>query len=96
MSTELSVAETKRRFSDLLNRVELTGESVVIKRRGRRVARLVPIGDDDHADTTPSWPRRGLLAAVGAWEDYDDIDQFREEIRLMRDQTTDREVPDLP
>jgi prevent-host-death family protein len=96
MSTELNVAETKRRFSDLLNRVELTGESVVIKRRGRRVARLVPIGDDDRADTTPSRPRRGLLAAVGAWEDYDDIDQFLEEIRFRRDQTTDREVPDLP
>ncbi|SRR6266540_5152112 len=38
-----NVAEAKRRFSDLLGRVFYQGETVVIARRGRPVAKLVPV-----------------------------------------------------
>ena len=38
----LNVAEAKRQFSDLLGRVAYGGETVVITRRGRPMARLVP------------------------------------------------------
>lgn len=38
----LNVAEAKRRLSDLLGRVAFAGETVLITRRGRPMARLVP------------------------------------------------------
>lgn len=38
---EINVREARSRLSDLLNRVE-NGEEVVIKRRGKKIARLVP------------------------------------------------------
>jgi prevent-host-death family protein len=40
--TAVNVSEAKRRFSDLLGRVAYGGESVLITRRGRPMARLVP------------------------------------------------------
>lgn len=96
MSSEISVAETKRQFSDLLNRVHLGREVFVITRRGRRVARLSPVDQGDSDCTEAAAPRRGLLAALGAWDGYEDVDEFLESVRRQRDQAIDREVPELP
>ena len=38
----VNVAEAKKRLSDLLGRVAYGGETVLITRRGRPMARLVP------------------------------------------------------
>ena len=39
---ELTATEAARRFSDLLDDIEHRGESVVVTRRGRPVARIEP------------------------------------------------------
>jgi len=59
----VNVAEAKKRLSDLLGRVAYGGESVLITRRGRPMARLVP----------PEPPEAGeSLAGVRGWlEDRD-------------------------
>jgi len=57
----LSVAEAKARFSALLSAVE-AGEEVVITRRGKVVARLVPERGDDAA---------ALFRAIGSDETLD-------------------------
>ena len=59
----VNVAEAKKRLSDLLGRVAYGGESVLITRRGRPMARLVP----------PGSPEAGqALAEVRGWlEDQD-------------------------
>ena len=59
----VNVAEAKKRLSDLLGRVAYGGESVLITRRGRPMARLVP----------PEPPEAGeSLAGVRGWlEDQD-------------------------
>lgn len=41
-ATAVNVSEAKRQFSDLLGRVAYGGESILITRRGRPMARLVP------------------------------------------------------
>ncbi len=41
---EVSVKETRKNFSSLLDKTE-KGEEIVILRRGKRVARLVPLKD---------------------------------------------------
>lgn len=56
--TAVNVAEAKRRFSDLLGRVAYGGESVLITRRGKAMARLVPVketGERDHLGRLRGW-----------------------------------------
>ncbi len=48
---EIGAFEAKNRLSELLRAAE-AGRSVVITRRGRPVARLVPAVDDSSADLT--------------------------------------------
>jgi prevent-host-death family protein len=40
--TRLNVAEAKKQFSDLLGRVAYGGETILITRRGKPMAKLVP------------------------------------------------------
>jgi len=94
MSGSLGVAELKRRFSEILNRIELRGERIAVLRRGRTVAVIGPAED---ADATPvaTRPRRGLAAAAGAWEEHPDIEGFLAAVRAARDRSTDRAVEPL-
>jgi len=43
--TELAVADARKNFSDAVNRVAYGKERVVLKRRGKGIAALVPIED---------------------------------------------------
>lgn len=43
----LNVTEAKKQFSDLLGRVAYGGETIVITRRGKPMAKLVPAGKAD-------------------------------------------------
>jgi prevent-host-death family protein len=67
----LNVAEAKRRFSDLLGRVAYGGETILITRRGRPMAKLVPAGEGEP----------GHLAEVRGW--LDDDDSFFAEIEAI-------------
>jgi prevent-host-death family protein len=58
----VNVAEAKQQLSELLGRVAFGGETVVIMRRGRPMAKLVPVGGE-----TP-----GHLAEVEGFLDNDD------------------------
>jgi prevent-host-death family protein len=58
----VNVAEAKRSLSDLLGRVAYGGETVLITRRGRPMARLVPAVPGDAAG----------LAGVRGWLDAGD------------------------
>ena len=44
--TEIALAEAKAHLSALVERVEQAGEEIVITRRGRPAARLVPVDDE--------------------------------------------------
>ena len=68
----VNVAEAKRRLSDLLGRVAYGGETVVITRRGRPMAKLVPHGLAGRDES---------LAAVRGW--LADDDPFFERIESI-------------
>jgi prevent-host-death family protein len=68
----INVAEAKQQFSGLLGRVAYGGETVTITRRGKPMAKLVPV---ETADAAPH------LADVDGWlkDDesfFDDIDRI--------------------
>jgi len=61
--TKLSVAEAKEQFSDLVGRVVQDGETILIMREGRPVAKLVPAALE---------PAPDHLGKVKGWLDEDD------------------------
>jgi prevent-host-death family protein len=61
-ATAVNVSEAKRHFSDLLGRVAYGGESILITRRGRPMARLVP----------PSASQEPRLRDLRGWLDEED------------------------
>jgi len=87
----LSVGEAKMRLSELMGRVAYRGERFLIERRGRPMAALVSADDLRRLEEEPVSPR-GLLAAVGAWADFEGLDEFVEEIYQQRERALDRPV----
>lgn len=71
----LNAAEAKRRFSELLGRVAFGGVTVLITRRGRPMARLVPV-------TGPEGASR--LSDVAGW--LEDGDPFFAAIDALTDE----------
>jgi prevent-host-death family protein len=90
MAQMLGVAEAKRRFSELIDRVR-AGERFVVTRRGRPVVALVPPAESRDEQPRPV----GLAALAGALADWDELDEIVEEIYASRRRARDRDVPDL-
>ena len=85
-ATPVGVAEAKKSLSELLSRVAHQGESIVILKRGKPIARLIPVTAD-----------RGVsLADVHGW--LDDGDPFfvtMDEIAAARHARRPRRPPTL-
>lgn len=64
--TTVSVVEAKAHLSGLLQRVA-AGKEIVIARRGRPIARLVPIQD------RPSFTPGQFAGRIRAGDDFDDL-----------------------
>jgi len=89
MASVLGVGEAKKRFSELMSRVAYRRERFLIERRGRPMVALVSAEDLEQLEHEPVAPK-GLLAAVGAWADYEEIDRLVEEIYRQREEAQDR------
>lgn len=87
----LSVAEAKRRFSELIDRVQ-AGERFIIARRGKPAIALVQ--PHEASDGEPRRPT-GLLSLVGALADVEGFDEEIREIVRRRRYVKDRPPPDL-
>jgi prevent-host-death family protein len=87
----LGVAEAKRRFSELIERVG-RGERFVICRRGRPAVALV-----SPKEVGRGRRRRpmGLAAFAGALGDWEELEVAVKEIYLAREKARDRKVPEL-
>lgn len=87
----LGVAETKSRFSELIERVR-HGERFVVARRGKPVLALVP---PDQAVSPATRRPTGLAAIAGALEEWTDLPEVVDEIYASRRRARDRAAPDL-
>lgn len=87
----MSVAEAKRRFSELIERVQ-RGERIVVSRRGKPAVALVapdPVLDRHHERPL------GLAALAGALAEWKDLEAVVEEIYKARRRARDRRAPRL-
>ena len=91
MANAVAVGEAKKRLSEIMGRVAYKGERFIILRRGKPMAGLVSTEDLERLEQEPVSPK-GLLAAVGAWAEFDELDQVVEEIYRQREQSVDRPV----
>jgi prevent-host-death family protein len=86
----LGVAETKSRFSELIDRVR-HGERFLVARRGTPVLALVPPDQAAPPGTRPA----GLAAVAGALADWDDLPEVVDEIYAARRRARDRAAPEM-
>jgi prevent-host-death family protein len=90
MTQHVGVADAKRRFSELLDRVG-AGERIVITRHGKPAVALVAPEDVVERPGAPI----GLLAVVGALADWEDFEEVMSEVVASRRRARDRPAPDL-
>lgn len=88
----IGVAEAKRRFSELTDRVG-RGESIIMTRRGRSAPALVrpELATDFGRGQTPT----GLAAAAGALSHWESLERDMEEVVTARRRAWGRPAPDL-
>ena len=91
MTETVSVADAKKRLSELMSRVAYNRERFLVQRRGKPMAALVS-AEDLALLEQQKVPARGLLAAAGACADFDDFDQMIENIYAQRRRAEDRPV----
>ncbi|PKB67670.1 MAG: hypothetical protein BZY81_04080 [SAR202 cluster bacterium Io17-Chloro-G4] len=91
MNKKLSVADAKKHLSEIMSRVAYNNERFLIERRGKPMAALVSAEDLARLERESNKPK-GLMAAVGAWSEFDEIDEMVQHIYKKREEAWDREV----
>ena len=92
MTQYMGVAEAKRRFSELLDRVG-AGERVVVARHGRPAVALVP--PDEELLRRPGPAPTGFAAIAGALDELDELEDIVRDIYAERRTAEDRPAPSL-
>ena len=91
MSKNLSVADAKKHFSELMGRVAYNKERFLIERHGKPMAALVSAEDLARLERESKAPK-GLRGAGGAWSEFDELDKMVEDIYKQREEARDRDV----
>ncbi len=92
MAKTVSVAEAKRKFSDVVGAVRHGGQRFVIERRGTPVAAIVPVGD---LATIEGKGARGVLGLVGAFRDAGALPRILDGVVRTRSSQRPRRAPKL-
>jgi len=66
----LSVSSARSKLPSLLNDVFINHETIIISRKGKPVAQLVPIPFDSYQDEAARFPLRGISISLA--EDFDE------------------------
>ena len=91
MSKNIGVAEVKKSFSAVISEVSLKGEHFVIEKKGKPMAALVSVQELQRIEgLKEKEKKKGLLAAIGAWEDFEDLESTVSAIYERRKKSKDR------
>jgi antitoxin (DNA-binding transcriptional repressor) of toxin-antitoxin stability system len=96
MSKNIGVAEVKKSFSAVISEVSLKGEHFVIEKKGKPMAALVSVQELQRIEgSKEKEKKKGLLAAIGAWEDFKDLESTVSAIYERRKKSKDRSAGGL-
>ena len=91
MNEIINITKAKARLSELISRLIYKRDTIVITKKGKRVAVIMPFEKYQQLEKRQSG---GLILAKGALADLDDeIDEMREAIYRAREEEKSREVP---
>jgi len=81
MPKKIGVAEVKKQFSTVISEVSLKGEHFIIEKKGKPMAAMVSVKELGMIEGSKmkekmKEKRKGLLAAISAWEDFDDLEKM--------------------
>jgi antitoxin (DNA-binding transcriptional repressor) of toxin-antitoxin stability system len=93
MAKKIGVAEVKKQFSAVMSEVSLKGEHFIVERKGKPTAAMVSVKDLEMIEGPKiRAKKKGLLAAISAWEDFDDLEKMVMTIYEGRGKTKERSV----
>jgi prevent-host-death family protein len=93
MSKSIGVAEVKKNFSDVIIEVAREGKQFIIEKKGKPMAALVNIKDFEAIERKEaSSKKKGLLAAMGAWEEFNNLDGIIKHIYARRKTAKERRL----
>lgn len=91
MAKYLGVAEVKKSFSLVISEVSLKGEHFVIEKKGKPVAALVSVDELQRIEAAGGGKKKkGLLAAIGAWEEFEELESVVADLHAQRHDSKDR------
>ena len=92
MAKGISVAEAKKKFSEMLARAAYNGERFISERRGKPMAALIGLDDLSLLEEQSYQKPQGLLAAAGMLADYEGFEEIMAEVYRSRQQSEGRRV----
>jgi len=84
MSTIVSIKDVRDKLADIIARVEMTGDKVIITKFGKPRAMIVPLSNEKAV-------KIDLSESFGAWKNRKDIKNTAKWVREMRDKTSLRQ-----
>ena len=79
MSRSVSAVEARQKFGEMLNRVALRREEIIIERAGRKIARLSPIENEKSRPLGRLDFRKAAGLGKKIWQDLDVEEYLRGE-----------------
>ncbi|MBC2710542.1 MAG: hypothetical protein HGJ94_05960 [Desulfosarcina sp.] len=79
MSESVSAVEARQKLGEILNRVALLREEIIIERAGKKIARLSPIGDSTIRPKGKLDFRKAAGLGKEVWKDIDVETYLRQE-----------------
>jgi len=79
MSQSVSAVEARQKLGELLNRVALLQEEIIIERAGRKIARLSPLDTENSRQRGRLDFRKAAGLGKETWKDIDVDDYLRRE-----------------
>jgi len=67
----ISVAEAKKRFSEIINRSAYSDCRIIITKRNRPVAAVINMQDLQSLEQSNK--RKGLMEVIGKWQGFDEL-----------------------
>lgn len=96
MPKNIGVAEVKKHFSEIMNGVSRDGKHFVIERKGKPVAAMVSVKELELIERKGmQGDKKGLLAAIGVWEDFEGLDRVVDDIYRKRRKAKKRRINGL-
>ncbi|MCE0522404.1 MAG: type II toxin-antitoxin system Phd/YefM family antitoxin [Methylacidiphilales bacterium] len=84
----ISVADTRQHLAEILGKVAYGGETFLITKKGRPMARLLPLARSNSSDKKPA-----TLGSIQGW--IEDGDPFFSHLEKIREESR-REIPTNP